>query len=191
MCLARYPRFHFTILENQVEIRPRRVNRSSFMINQSSFASRRRVQLTCTDISGYRISRDGITLRRGLSYAGLCARSLRHPPSVLQHPREPVHPARFRLFGERVVETRGSPRFPTVLCFGQIASCINHTSGEHKMFVARPTSRKRNNSCTQQRKLSSRRLVSEFQLNLLKANLNALDYYLATVLCCLYCMCNR
>jgi len=50
-----------------------------------------------------------------------------------------------------------------VACFGQVTSCINHTSGEHKMFVARPfmfaarpTSRKRNNSCTQQRKLSGR-----------------------------------
>lgn len=56
-------------------------------------------------------------------------------------PPVPLHPARF---GEHVVWKHTTPRAVStmVVCFGQVASCINHTSGEHKMSVAWPNFKK-------------------------------------------------
>lgn len=99
----------FTISENQVEIRLA-ARRSSLMINQSSFVSQCRVQLTRGE--RFRLPshprRNYVTSSRHVVRAIIC-KAL--PPSTPSR-TDPFH-SRSRLLGERVVETRGFPPFPT------------------------------------------------------------------------------
>lgn len=147
----------------------RRVNRSSLIINQGSFISRSSAQCA-TDMSITSPVAESLeTELRYVVSAVVCAIMHKLPTPV--GPSTPSRTSSSRSIPPLRRACRGNMQFlsvsSAVACFGQVASCINHTSGEHKMFVARPfmfaarpTSRKRNNSCTQQRKLSSHRSES-------------------------------
>lgn len=75
---------------------------------------------------------------------------------------------------------RGNALLPSVSnmmeCFGQVASCINHTSGEHKML-----DQLRESVTTAALNRENCRAVGEFQLNLLTADLDDRNYYLTAV----------
>jgi hypothetical protein len=131
------------------------------MINQSSFISRYAVCNWREDnVSSFRISRDGITLRhRGLSYARLCAKfHLARSTFAALYVSRSIPPSIPPL---RVVETR--------LCFHRwrVSDRSLHVLIIQAASIkcsSLPTSRKHSNSCVQQRKLLSCQLAAHSSL---------------------------